>query len=100
MIAGLLRSKLEPRGIGRFGQKKSGPTDHLLGKPINLGASQSDRLECRDIKDRATRVPKLSADKIFVVIRENRMGNGRNVRRAEISGNLLGSIRVRDRTKQ
>lgn len=31
-------------GSGTTSQKRSGPTDHPLGKPINQGASQSDRL--------------------------------------------------------
>ena len=33
--------------------KKSGPTDHPRGKPINLEASQSDRLVCRDEYEKA-----------------------------------------------
>ena len=37
--------------------KKSGPTDHPLGKPINQEASQPDRLKCRDKNNKALGVP-------------------------------------------
>lgn len=38
--------------------EKSSPTDHPLGKPINLEVSQSDYLDCRDINKSATAVPR------------------------------------------
>jgi len=44
---------------------RSGPTDHPRGKPINLEASQSDRLVCRDKQNKALAVPSFLVREIF-----------------------------------
>jgi transposase len=41
-------------------ENRSGPTDHPRGKPINLEASQSDRLVCRDSSKQSTHRAKIA----------------------------------------
>jgi hypothetical protein len=62
----VLKNKYQPRKTskGKFQKidstrtkQKSGPTDHLPGKPINREASQSDRLKRRDKIKIALAVP-------------------------------------------